>query len=121
LEKKYNSKQVQSLEDRSKKPHQLRTKVARIFQVEAQVCQIRRKYPYFGKEKIKKILDREDGINISASSVGRILSQYRTILPNMEVQKNQNFKKEENPSIPGQKKFRKENLLWFTATPILPR
>ena len=84
--KKYNSNQVQSLEDRSKKPHQLRTKVARTSRIEAQVCQIRRKYPYFGKEKIKKILEREDGINISASSVGRILSQYRTILPNMKVQ-----------------------------------
>ncbi len=84
--KKYNSNSIQSLEDRSKKPHQTRTKVARTPQIEAQVCQIRRKYPYFGKEKIQKILEREDGINISASAVGRILSQYRRILPHMKVQ-----------------------------------
>ena len=83
--KKYNSKQVQSLEDRSRKPHQTRRKVARTLKIETQVFQIRRKYPYFGKEKIKKILEREDRINISASSVGRILSQYRSILPNMKV------------------------------------
>ncbi len=86
MEKKYNSKQIQSLEDRSRKPHQTRRKVVRTPQIEAQVCKIRRKYPYFGKEKIKKILEREDGINISTSSVGRILSQYRTILPNIKLQ-----------------------------------
>ena len=84
--KKFKFKQVQSLEDRSRKPHQTRKKVARTPQIEAQVCEIRRKYPYFGKEKIKKILEREDGINISTSSVGRILSQYRTILPSAKVQ-----------------------------------
>ena len=48
---KYNSKQVHSLEGRSKKPHQTRRKAARTLQVEAQVCQIRRKYHYFGKDK----------------------------------------------------------------------
>ena len=84
--KKFKSNQVHSLEDRSKKPHQTRRKVVRTPKIEAQVCHIRRKYPYFGKEKIKKILEREYGINISVSSVGRILSQYRTILPNMKVQ-----------------------------------
>jgi len=84
--KKYNSNQVQSLEDRSKKPHQTRRKIARTPKIEAKVRQIRRNYPYFGKEKIQKILEREDGLNISASSVGRILSQYRSILPNMKVQ-----------------------------------
>jgi len=84
--KKYNSNHVQSLEDRSKKPHRLRTKVARTPQVEAKVCQIRRKYPYFGKEKIQKILERDDGVNVSASSVGRILNQYQSILPKAKVQ-----------------------------------
>jgi len=51
-----------------------------------QVCQIRRKYPYFGKEKIKRILERDCHINISVSSVGRILTQYRSILPKVKVQ-----------------------------------
>jgi len=56
---RYKQSRVQSLENRSKKPHQLRTKVVRNPQVEALVCQIRRKYPYFGKEKIRRILERE--------------------------------------------------------------
>jgi hypothetical protein len=51
-----------------------------------QVCQIRRKYPYFGKEKIKRILERDYKINISVSSVGRILTQYRSILPKVKIQ-----------------------------------
>ena len=44
--KNYKPSRVQSLEDRSRRPHQVRTKVVRNHQVEMQVCQIRRKYPY---------------------------------------------------------------------------
>ncbi|GAJ16713.1 unnamed protein product, partial [marine sediment metagenome] len=72
--KKYKPNRVQRLEDRSRRPQRVRAKVVRNHQVEVQVCQIRRKYPYFGKEKIKRILERDDGINISVSSVGRILT-----------------------------------------------
>ncbi len=84
--KKYKPDRVQSLEDRSRKPHKVRTKVVRSPQVEAQVCQARRKFPYFGKEKITRILERENGINISVSSIGRILTQYKSILPKVKVQ-----------------------------------
>jgi transposase InsO family protein len=84
--KKYIPSRIQSLEDQSRKPHKLRSKVVRNHQVEKQVCQIRRKYPYFGKEKIKRILERDYGINISVSSVGRILTQYRSVLPKVKIQ-----------------------------------
>jgi transposase len=84
--KNYKPSRVQSLEDRSRRPHQVRSKVVRNHPVEMQVCQIRRKYPYFGKEKIKRILERDYKINISVSSVGRILTQYRSILPKVKIQ-----------------------------------
>ena len=84
--KKYKPSRVQSLEDRSRRPHQVRSKVVRNHQIEIQVCQVRRKYPYFGKEKIKRILERDCHINISVSSVGRILTQYRSILPKVKIQ-----------------------------------
>ena len=84
--KNYKPHRVQSLEDRSRRPQRVRSKVVRNHQVEMQVCQIRRKYPYFGKEKIKRILERDYGINISVSSVGRILTQYRSILPKVKMQ-----------------------------------
>ncbi len=83
--KSYNSRVLQSLEDKSKKPKRTRRKVVRTYEVEHAVCEIRRKYPYFGKEKIKRILERECKINVSASSVGRILSQYRFMLPKTKV------------------------------------
>jgi transposase-like protein len=84
--KKYKQNRVQSLEDRSRRPQRVRIKVVRNHSVEQQVCQIRRKYPYFGKEKIKRILERDGHINISVSSVGRILTQYKSILPKVKVQ-----------------------------------
>ncbi len=84
--KNYIQSRVQSLEDRSRRPHKVRAKVVRNHQVEMQVCQIRRKYPYFGKEKIKRILERDYKINISVSSVGRILTQYRSVLPKVKMQ-----------------------------------
>jgi len=43
------------LEDRSRRPQRVRAKVVRNHNVEMQVCQIRRKYPYFGKEKIYNV------------------------------------------------------------------
>lgn len=84
--KNYIQSRVQSLEDRSRRPQRVRAKVVRNHQVEMQACQIRRKYPYFGKEKIKRILERDCKINISVSSVGRILTQYRSILPKVKIQ-----------------------------------
>jgi transposase-like protein len=49
--KKYIPSRIQSLEDRSRRPYQVRSKVVRNRQVEMQVCQVRRKYPYFGKDR----------------------------------------------------------------------
>jgi len=60
--------------------------VVRNQQVEQKICQIRRKYPHFGKEKIKRILERDYGINISVSSVGQILTQHKSILPKVKIQ-----------------------------------
>jgi len=84
--KRYKQSRVQSLEDRPKRPHKVGSKVVRNHSVEQKVYQIRRKYPYFGKKNIKRILEKDYGINISVSSVGRILTQYRSILPKVKMQ-----------------------------------
>ena len=84
--KNYQPHKVQSLEEKSRRPQRVRPKVVRNHQVERQVCQIRKKFPYFGKEKIKRILERYYSIVISASSVGRILTQYRSVLPKVKMQ-----------------------------------
>lgn len=83
--KRYRDRILQTLEDKSRRPRRVREKVIRTYEREHLVCEIRRKYPYFGKEKIAKILEREHQKKISASSVGRILSQYKSILPKARV------------------------------------
>lgn len=94
--KRYNPKIVQTLEDKNRRPKRFRQKVARSYKVEHQVCEIRRKYPYFGKEKIKRILERDFGINVSVSSVGRILTQYKSILPAIKKTKKAAKTRKEN-------------------------
>jgi len=84
--KAYNPRAVQTLEDRSRKPRRTRQKTVRDYETEHMVCETRRKYPYFGKEKIKRILERDHSIFISVSSVGRILTQYQSILPSIKAQ-----------------------------------
>jgi hypothetical protein len=77
------------------KLHRNRTKVARKPQLEAKVWQIRRKYLGFGKEKIQKILERDDGINISASLVDKILLNTNPFFPRLNCRpKELEFKKE---------------------------
>ena len=85
--KSYNSHIIQSLQDKSRRPKRVRHKMVRTYEVEHAVCEIRRKYPYFGKEKIQRILEREHSISVSASSVGRILTTYKSILPKSRVAK----------------------------------
>jgi len=94
--KRYKNNIVQTLEDSSRRPKRTRQKVVRNYEMEHKVCEIRRQYPYFGKEKIKRILERDYKINISISSVGRILTQYRSILPNTKVAKKRAKTKREN-------------------------
>ncbi len=84
--KSYHPKAIQSLEPKSRKPKRARQKVVRNYETEHLVCEIRRKYPYYGKEKIKRILERDYSVNVSTSSVGRILHQYKSILPKTKVQ-----------------------------------
>jgi transposase-like protein len=94
--KRYKNNIVQTLEDRSRRPKRTRQKVIRNYEVEHRVCEIRRQYPYFGKEKIKRILERDYKINISISSVGRILTQYSSILPDTKIAKKRAKTKREN-------------------------
>jgi hypothetical protein len=86
--------------------------VVRNHQVEQQVCPIRRKCPYFGKEKIKRILERECHINISVSSVGRILTPYRSILPKVKVptKRIKTLKKKRIRLAKGKKRYERNDL-----------
>lgn len=88
--KNYKPNRVQSLEDRSRRPHKLRAKVVRNHNVEIKVCPIRRKYPYFGKEKIKRILERDYKINISVSLSRKNLNSIQVYPPQGQDTKQKN-------------------------------
>jgi len=73
--RRYNPGQLQSLEDRSHRPTNLRQPTYSTELVEA-VLKLREEYPRWGKDKLVILLCRE-GFNCSASMVGRILHKLK--------------------------------------------
>jgi putative transposase len=70
--RRYNPRDLSTLEDRPSVPRKRRARSWSVEQVEA-VRKLREKYPRWGKEKLKVMLER-GGVSLSVSMVGRILS-----------------------------------------------
>ena len=73
--RRYNPQRLESLEERSRRPHRLRQPTASPRLVEA-VLRLREKYPRWGKDKLVVLL-REEGLSVSTSMVGRILRRLK--------------------------------------------
>jgi len=73
--KRYTPRHIESLEDRSHRPRQLRQPTYSAELVEA-VLRLREEYPRWGKDKLVVLLHR-DGFDCSASTAGRILHRLR--------------------------------------------
>jgi len=73
--RRYNPKRLESLEERSRCPHQLRRPTAAPELVQA-VLEIREANPRWGKDKLAPLL-REAGWEVSTSMVGRILRRLK--------------------------------------------
>lgn len=73
--RRYNPRRLASLEDRSRRPHQVRQPTWTPELVEA-VQQLREHYPRWGKDKLTPLL-RAAGWSVSTSMVGRILGHLR--------------------------------------------
>ena len=69
--KRYDPRHLESLEDRSHRPRQVRQPTYTQEEVKA-VLKMREQYPRWGKDKLAVLLRRE-GCDLSASTVGRIL------------------------------------------------
>jgi len=67
---------LSSLEDRSPRPHRVR-RATWPWLLEGKVLRLRLQFPRWGKEKLAVLLRRE-GITISTSMVGRILTRWKT-------------------------------------------
>jgi transposase InsO family protein len=70
--RRYNPRDLSSLEDRPSSPKKRRSRTWTLEQVEA-VRQLRQEYPRWGKDKLKVMLERRK-VYLSVSMVGRILS-----------------------------------------------
>jgi putative transposase len=74
--RRYNNRQLESLESCSHRPKRVRQPMYSVELVEA-VIRLREKYPRWGKDKLLIFLKKE-GVETSASTVGRILTYART-------------------------------------------
>ena len=73
--RRYNSQRLESLEERSRRPHKLRRPTAAPDLVQA-VLEVREANPRWGKDKLAPLL-REAGWEVSNSMVGRIMRRLR--------------------------------------------
>jgi len=73
--RRYNPKDLKSLEDRSRRPRHVRQPTAPSHLIEA-VLGKRKEHPRWGKEKIAKLLN-DDGWQVSVSMVGRIIKRLK--------------------------------------------
>ncbi|MDQ2786647.1 MAG: helix-turn-helix domain-containing protein, partial [Chloroflexota bacterium] len=74
-EKRFDSSNLASLEDRSSRPRTVRQRTWSVLEVTA-VLALRQQYPRWGKAKLAVLLIRQ-GITLSVSMVGRILQYLR--------------------------------------------
>lgn len=95
---RYREQGLTGLEDQSKRPNRVRT--SRIpYEVIDRVVTLRQEYPAWSKYKLSVILKRDHEIELSASSVGRILKKKGLI----EIRKTNTWKKAAKRRVKRQK------------------
>lgn len=90
--KRYQEKGVRGLEGVTTRPHHFRESDIPLEQVD-RVRYWRRLYPMYSKYKIAVLLEREDGIKLSPSSVGRIFVKYKLFFASPIVSKRQRYRR----------------------------
>lgn len=78
--KRYKQVGFYGLESRSHRPHQFRTPTTSPDYVSL-VCRLRKANPEYSKYKLQVILKRDHGVDLSASTVGRIITRYHLFFP----------------------------------------
>lgn len=89
---RYDQKGIKGLEPISKKPHTFRESKVPLKNID-RVIHWRKLYPIYSKYKIAVLLEREDGIKMSASTIGRIFKQYKLFFPAPIASKGQRFRR----------------------------
>lgn len=73
--KRYHQMGLLGLEEKTRRPHHFRKSSIPLEHVDL-LRTIRKKYPYFSKYKLNVILKRDYGIELSPSTIGRIITKY---------------------------------------------
>lgn len=95
-----HGKDPRSLDPLSKAPHHTHYRTRISEETEKAIIAVRNTYPFWGKEKISRILKRDYCLNVHPSTVNRYLHKYQKI----------NLKISKKNSIAWQKKKQRENL-----------
>lgn len=90
--KRYELRGIRGLESISKRPHKFRKSKIPLEHVDA-VIRWRKAYPMYSKYKIAVLLEREDGIKMSPSTIGRIFKQYKLFFPTPIPAKRQRYRR----------------------------
>lgn len=74
--KRYNPNHLASLEDKSRRPHRVRS-VTYDHRLIQHVRRLRKQRPVYSAKKIARILVRDEGIPCSAATIGRIIKKFK--------------------------------------------
>jgi len=77
---RFNPRNLASLEDRSRKPHRLRSSPIPQTTVD-KVVALRKEFPAWSKYKLAVLLKSRHGLSLSPSTLGRIIARYHLFLP----------------------------------------
>lgn len=74
--KQFNEINLRTLETKSRKPKTVRSRQA-IPNIDQRLIDLRKKYPYFGKMKLRVLYEKQYGQSISSWYVQRVIEEYR--------------------------------------------
>jgi transposase InsO family protein len=89
--KRYSSSGINALNDKSHRPHNLRRPTTSSLII-AKIIAVRNKYPVWSKYKIKALLSQEN-IEVSESTVGRVLKRFNLINDRISIKRKRSSKR----------------------------
>lgn len=90
--KRYKLRGIRALESISTRPHKFRQSKIPLTNIDRAIYW-RKAYPMYSKYKISILLEREDGLKMSPSTVGRIFQKYKLFFPTAIPAKRQRFRR----------------------------
>ncbi|MBA7711735.1 putative protein YagA [subsurface metagenome] len=110
---KFDKENVESLRDISRRPHKVRTWEVSLLE-EARIRELRRKYMYYGKKKLKVLYKKAHNEDISCWKIERVIRRYK-LYPDKVRQAGIARKQARSREKPKRRiiQLKKENKLWF--------